>query len=205
MATGQADRPDHPRPDHSRVTVRLLSQVLTAAAILAAVAGAMVFMIGRSPSSGIEVSLQPAAFRSPVALQVYVTGAVKDPDVYTLEEGDRLGQLVESAGGATDDADLEAVNLAALLRDEDHWHIPRIGEAPKVTTALAANLLGKIDVNSATSAQLEELPGVGEVKARSIIQFRETNGPFASVDDLLAVGGIGPATLDAIRDLVDIR
>ena len=161
-------------------------------------------MIGRSPSL-IEVSLQPAAFRSPVALQVYVTGAVKDPGVYALEDGDRLGQLVESAGGATGDADLEAVNLAALLRDEDHWHIPRIGEAPKVTTTFAANLLGKIDVNSATSVQLEELPGIGEVKARSIIQYRDTNGPFASVDELLAVRGIGPATLDAIRDLVDTR
>ncbi|MCH8184908.1 MAG: ComEA family DNA-binding protein [Chloroflexi bacterium] len=200
MATGQADRPDHPR-----MTVRLLSQVLTAAAILAAVAGAIVFMIGRSPSSGIEVSLQPAASRSPVALQAYVTGAVNDPGVYTLEDGDRLGQLVEAAGGATSDADLEAINLAALLRDEDHWHIPRIGEVPKVTTAGAANPLGKIDVNSATSVQLEELPGIGEVKARSIIQYRESNGPFASVDELLAVRGIGPATLDAIRDLVDTR
>jgi competence protein ComEA len=187
------------------MTVRLLSQVLTAAAILAAVAGAIIFMIGRSPSSGIEVSLRPAASRSPVALQVYVTGAVKDPGVYTLEDGDRLGQVVEAAGGATDDADLEAINLAALLRDEDHWHIPRIGEIPKATTARAANPLGKIDVNSATSVQLEELPGIGEVKARSIIQYRETNGPFASVDGLLAVGGIGPATLDAIRDLVDTR
>ncbi len=187
------------------MTVRLLSQVVTAAAILAAVAGAIVFMIGRSPSSGIEVFLQPPASRSPVALQVYVTGAVKDPGVYPLEDGDRLGQLVEAAGGATDDADLEAINLAALLRDEDHWHIPRIGEAPIVTTAGAANRLGRIDVNSATSVQLEGLPGIGEVKARSIIQYRETNGPFASVDDLLAVGGIGPATLDAIRDLVDTR
>ena len=151
------------------------------------------------------MSLQPAASQSPVALQVYVTGAVKDPGVYALEGGGRLVQLVESAGGATDDADLEAINLAALLRDQDHWHIPRIGEAPKVTTAGAANPLGKIDVNSATSAQLEELPGVGDVKARSIIQYREANGPFASVDDLLAVRGIGPAILDAIRDLVDTR
>ena len=200
MATGQTDRPDHPR-----ITVRLLSQALTAAAILAAVAGAIVFMISRSPSSGIEVSLQPAASRSPVALQVYVTGAVKDPRVYTLEDGDRLGQLVEAAGGATDDADLEAINLAALLRDEDHWHIPRIGEAPKVTTAGAANPLGKIDVNSATALQLEELPKIGEAKARSIIRYREINGPFASVDELLAVEDIGPATLDAIRDLVDTR
>ena len=149
--------------------------------------------------------LQPPASRSPVALQVYVTGAVKDPGVYTLEDGDRLGQLVEAAGGAADDADLEAINLAALLRDEDHWHIPRIGEAPKVSTAGAANPVGRIDVNSATPVQLEGLPGIGEVKARSIIQYRETNGPFASVDDLLAVGGIGPATLDAIRDLVDTR
>ena len=200
MATGQTDRPDRPR-----VTVRLLSQVLTAAAILAAVAGAIAFMIGRSPSSGIEVSFQPAASRSPAALQVYVTGAVKDPGVYTLEDGDRLGKLVEAAGGTADDADLDAINLAGLLRDEDHWHIPRVSEAPKVTTAGVANPVGRIDVNSATSVQLEELPGIGQVKARSIIQYRETNGPFASVDDLLAVGGIGPATLDAIRDLVDTR
>ena len=64
---------------------------------------------------------------------------------------------------------------------------------------------GKIDVNSATAATLDTLPGIGEVKAQAIVTFRESNGPFATVDDLLLVSGIGPATLDSIRDLVDAR
>ena len=136
---------------------------------------------------------------------MYISGAVEYPGVYAIKEGGRLEQVVEVAGGATEDADLTAINLAARERDEDHWHIPAVGENSQPPSAQASTRPAKIDINSAEAELLKTLPGIGEVKAQSIIRHRETNGPFASVEDLLDVSGIGPATLDAIQDLVEVR
>ena len=110
-----------------------------------------------------------------------------------------------TAGGATQDADLTAINLAVRVKDQDHWHIPVHGESPILPTPPSATGPNVIDINSADVEQLKSLPGIGDVKAASIVRYRETNGPYASVEDLLAVRGIGPATLDAIRDLVEVR
>ena len=155
----------------------------------------------------IEVVLAPPA--TPAAateLRVYITGAVENPDVYVAEEGDWLGLLVEAAGGATVDADLDAVNLAARLQDEDHWHIPRLGESPTAAVGGSAPTgSGKIDVNSASSEELQSLRGIGESRASAIIRYRELNGPFATVDDLDDVDGIGGGTIDTIRDFVEAR
>ena len=200
MATGERDP--------SKFTIERLTQGIFALGMLAAIAGAIYFVVAwPEGAKGIEVVLPPPATPAPAAeLRVYITGAVKNPDVYVAEEGDWLGLLVEAAGGATEDADIEAVNLAARLQDEDHWHIPRLGEAPPAAAGSASQTRpGTVDVNSASSEELESLPGIGEVKASSIIRYRQLNGPFPSVDDLLAVQGIGPATLDTIRDLVDAR
>ena len=87
----------------------------------------------------------------------------------------------------------------------DHWHIPRLGEAPPLLQPDLAGVPGLLDINSADVEQLKSLPGIGDVKANSIVRYRETNGPYSSVEDLLAIQGIGPATLAAIRDLVEVR
>ena len=196
MAVGE----ENPR----QVTAKLLSQMVLIAAMLAAVAGAVFLLIrGVSPGGAFEVVLPTAV---PAAeLKVYVSGAIRNPGVYAAEEGDRLDQLIEAAGGPNEDADLAVVNLAVRVKDEDHWYIPRVGEAPQASVAQATRPSGKIDLNSATLDELESLPGIGEVKAQAIIRYREANGPFPSVEDLLDVRGIGPATLEAIRDLVDAR
>ena len=125
--------------------------------------------------------------------------------MYTANEGSRLEELIEAAGGPTEDADLTAINLALRVSDEDHWHIPRVGEPARNTAAQVSTQSKRIDVNSADETLLITLPGIGEVKAQAIIRHREANGPFASPEDLLAVRGIGPATLEAILDLVDTR
>ncbi len=191
--------------DSSRLPVGRLAQGIFALAILAAIAGAVYFFAARPAGpEGIEVTLAPP--ETPAELRVYITGAVRNPDVYVAKEGDWLGLLVEAAGGATEDADIEAVNLAARLRDEDHWHIPRLGEAPTGATGSSELTRSrKIDLNSASLEELKSLRGIGDTRASSIIRYRELHGPFSTVDDLDAITGIGAGTIDTIRDLVEAR
>jgi competence protein ComEA len=122
-----------------------------------------------------------------------------------VEQGSRLDQVVQAAGGATEDADLAAVNLAARVGDEDHWHVPRQGEEAQPQQASSSATSQKIDLNQADPELLKSLPGIGDVKAQAIISYRQANGPFPNVDALLGVPGIGAATLDGIRDLVEVR
>ncbi len=193
--------------------MKLVSQAILVVAAIAAATGGL-YLVLRDSTSGapIEISLPTATAAPPIEIRVYITGAVNEPGVYPADEGDRLAQLIEAAGGATGEADLTAVNLAVRLRDEQHWHIPEQGEAAQAPPVLAQGpstqggvAPDKIDLNSADAKLLETLPGIGEVKAQAIIGYRQDNGPFSGVDDLLAVGGIGPATLEDVRDLVEVR
>ena len=162
---------------------------------------------GAGPS--IEIVLPTPAPPQAVetaGIKVYVTGAVVMPGVYSLREGARLHELVEAASGAKSDADLDAVNLAARVEDEDHWRIPARGEASTAQSAAPQRASqGRIDLNSATAEQLRGLPNIGEARAQAIVSFREARGRYATVDDLLLVSGIGPETLAAVRNLVEAR
>ena len=175
-------------------------------AVVAAVAGG-VFLILRASTSGggVEIVLPTATAVPVVSLKVYITGAVRAPGVYEVKPGSRLEQVVDAAGGETEDADLEAVNLATRVNDGDHWHIPKVGEAVQPPAAKAPPDSDKIDLNSATAVELMELHGIGEIIAQRIVDYREANGPFPSVEDLLNVKGIGPTILDNNRDLVEVR
>ena len=180
-------------------------------AVAASLAGAA-FLTWRATSvdtAPIELLLPTPAPPSAVEtaeIKVYVTGAVVMPGVYSLRKGARLHELVEAASGARSDADLDAINLAARVQDEDHWRIPARGEPPPAqSAAFQAASQGRIDLNSATLEQLRSLPNIGEVRAQAIVAFREASGPFAAVDDLLLVSGIGPETLASLRDLVEAR
>ena len=187
-----------------RIPTNLISQIVLVVATLAAVAGGLVLLVRDSSSGGgIEIVL-PIATSAPQA-RVYLSGAVQNPGVYAVEEGDRLVQVIEAAGGTTQDADLGAVNLALRVKDEDHWHIPRMGEVSQAAPAQGIGLAGKVNINTADLQQLISLPGIGEVKAQAIISYREASGPFSNVEDLLAISGIGPVTLNGIRDLVEVR
>ena len=177
-------------------------------AVAAALVGAA-FLTWRATAGegvAIEFVLPTPAPPSVAEIKVYVTGAVVMPGVYSLREGARLHELVEAASGVRADADLDAINLAARVKDEDHWRIPARGEAAAaLSTVSQAVSPGRIDLNSATVQQLQTLPNIGEVRARAIVSFREARGPFASVEDLIQVSGIGPETLAAVRDLVEAR
>ena len=183
--------------------MKLASQAVFAVAAAAAVAGVLYLLVSAStPSDGMEIALPTPA---PSDIQVYVTGAVRGPGVYTVGADARLATAVEAAGGVTDEADLYAVNLAARLVDEAHWHIPTRGEAAAPAQQAGESAGGRIDINSASVDSLVSLPQIGNVRAAAIVAYREANGPFASAEDLMNVTGIGPATLEAIRDLIETR
>ena len=158
----------------------------------------------------------------PLRIAVHVVGAVQQPGVYHLAVGSRGDDAVRSAGGATSQADLKRVNLAAVLVDGQQLWIPRIGEripqntlpimSPNAVSGAGAppnavpstGVPALVDINQATVADLDRLPGIGPSTARAIVDHRTRNGPFASVDDLLAVRGIGPAKLAELRALVRV-
>lgn len=141
---------------------------------------------------------------------VHVAGAVVAPKVVTLPADARVADAVAAAGGLAADADGGAVNLAEPLRDGVQVFVPRLGEvaAGGVRGGAAAGTgeqpAEPVDLNQATAAELDALPGVGPATAAAIVEHRTRNGPFTSVDDLDAVPGIGTTRLERLRDLVTV-
>ncbi|HJV04553.1 MAG TPA: ComEA family DNA-binding protein [Actinomycetota bacterium] len=178
---------------------------------LALVGGAGLWYV-RSLPQPVEVRAGPVAAvpsPSPATLFVHVAGWVRRPGVYELREGDRVIDAIERAGGPKKGADLGGLNLAALLVDAQQVLVPRAAPAgvPAGTVPPAGESPGAptlVNVNVATAEELETLPGIGEVLAAAIIQYREEHGPFTSVDQLVEVSGIGEVTLEEIRDLVTV-
>lgn len=158
-------------------------------------------------------------------ITVYVSGEVVKPGVYVLLATSRIIDALQAAGGPTSAADLVVVNLAAPLVDATQVFIPRIGSTPRATLPRphaginlpttgtsggvsvgsgVTSATGIVDINSASLADLDALPGVGPSTAQAIIDYRIANGPYVSVDDLLNVRGIGPSKLAAMRARVRV-
>lgn len=132
-------------------------------------------------------------------LVVHVAGAVRRPGVYRMPAGSRVDDAVSRAGGASAEALLEAVNLAARLADGQQVVVPeRLAGGGTPAGGLAAES-GPISLGTATVEQLEEIDGIGPVTATAIVEFRDEHGGLASVDQLDQVSGIGPATMDSLR------
>ncbi len=190
---------------------RLVNLVVIVAAIAAAAGGMALFL--RDGDSGEPVRIVPPqavsseAGRAETEFKAYVTGAVRQPGLYAIEEGDRLADLIDLAGGITEEADLRVVNLAVRVEDQDHWIVPKVGEPTLVPSSAVSvdRTSGKVDINSADAELLETLPRIGKTRAEAIILHREEHGPFKQVDDIIAVPGIGSATLEGLRDLVVVR
>lgn len=163
----------------------------------------------------VRASERPAAVSTPAAaspeaarILVDVAGWVRKPGVYEFDEGDRIIDAIEAAGGARSGAALDSLNLAAPLVDGTQVLVPREatggGGAAPPGVAAPPGAPGLINVNTASATELEALPGIGEVIAQRIVDYRTQNGPFASVDQLDDVSGIGEAILAEIRDLVSV-
>src|SRR5918999_2589475 len=134
---------------------------------------------------------------------VHVAGAVRQPGLYELKEGERIADAIARAGGATAKADTAAVNLAAPLADGMQVLIPSrvagaAGSAAAGPAAGGAATGARVSLSSATAEQLDELPGIGPVTAQKIVDYRAKNGGFRSVDDLDAIPGIGPARVEQL-------
>lgn len=136
-----------------------------------------------------------------VVIIVHILGAVTNPGLYELHEGDRAIDAVAAAGGFTDVADQGQLNLARFVVDAEQIYVPAIGEVP---AASLGGVAGKTNLNTADEAALDLLPRVGPAMAARIISWREANGRFSVIEDLMNVSGIGEKTFDALRDLVTV-
>ena len=148
---------------------------------------------------------------------VHVTGAVSRPGVVTLPPGSRVTDAINAVGGASAEADTQQLNLARVLTDGEQIRVPRIGEvlpdpAPQTGGDAASGARtapgksggggasGMVNINTASASELEKLPGIGPALAQRIVEHRDSHGPFASVDALTDVPGIGKAKLEGLRE-----
>ncbi len=216
---------------------------LLAAALLAIAAWMVVRADGANPSGAVQI-IPPAASAMadatpPVAtgalataktgadaqpiLEVYITGAVVNPGVYAVRPDQRVDDVLELAGGPTDAADLERVNLAAHVTDAAHYRIPAAGERVEpagpgttsvgpvtawagvdTTAVVAGDCTQPIDINTATATCLQTLPGIGPGRADAIIAHRQETGPFGTPDGITAVPGIGDGIHARIASLITV-
>ncbi|MGD2165846.1 MAG: helix-hairpin-helix domain-containing protein [Anaerolineae bacterium] len=181
--------------------------------VLGLITGGMVVyfsMNARQPASPIVISTPlptstPLPSPTPAPIRVYVSGAVHEPAVCELPRGSIVQDAIEAAGGEALGADLASVNLAMELEDQQHVHVPRQGEAdppPVISGGGSDGEGGRVNINTATAGELETLPGVGEVTAQRIIEYREANGPFETIEEIQDVSGIGVKTFEGLRDVV---
>ncbi|MCD8327379.1 MAG: helix-hairpin-helix domain-containing protein [Lachnospiraceae bacterium] len=141
---------------------------------------------------------------------VFVCGEVVSPGVYYFAEGARKVDAVEAAGGFTEAANQNYVNLAELLTDEMQLYIPAVGEelsesAQEAATETQAAHAGQINLNTASLEELCTLNGIGESKASAILSYREEHGGFDSIEELTQVSGIGESTLEKIKDKIYVE
>jgi competence protein ComEA len=174
----------------------------------------LLFLASRPPR-GEAIRLLPAP--SPVALRVHVTGAVNNPGVYDLPASSRVGDAIEAAGGWSQDANEVALNLAKELQDGDQVRVPTVLEGeddsiPQNDPSRFSSIEDPatipdqiVNINTASSEELQTLPGIGPVTAEKIIAYRLENGDFEKIEDIQKVYGIGPAKYEAIKDLITIE
>lgn len=177
--------------------------------VAAILGGVILFQVRRSSPQPILLSTatplpSPEATPTPRPLRVYVSGAVQQPDVYTLPPDSIVKDALLAAGGPAGDADLDRINLASPVADGQHVYVPHLDEEnPPVAPPSGQRLSGgKVNINAADAAALESLPGIGPTLAQRILDYRQANGPFGQIEDIVQVSGIGPATFEKMRDLI---
>lgn len=190
-----------------------------AAIIAGTLAGVLIFaiaMIWRG-AKGETIVLQVQPVDDPNIVRVYVGGEVVSPGLYTLARGSRVAEAIQAAGGATGAGDAAGFSMAAVVEDADQIIVPArrgvatpptsppvSGGSPVATVEPAGRVTTTININTASATELESLPGVGPALATRIIQYREQNGPFRTVDELAIVSGISERMVNEMRDLISV-
>ncbi len=149
----------------------------------------------------------------PRTIYADIKGEVNKPGVYELIFGERVKDAVVKAGGFTENADEKQVNLALKVTDEMIIYIPKIGEEPpnstitpqETTATNGGTSKNKLNLNTSSSQELTELPGIGPAKAEAIVEYRETNKQFKTIDDLKEISGIGEKTFEKLKDLITVQ
>ena len=193
--------------------VWLVSGVLLGAIV--AVAG--MTLMERTQPAAIEIlpaepSPTPVPSATPGPLHVYITGAVSNPAVYELPAGSIVADVVDAAGNFGDEAAKELINLALPLSDGMHIHVPErieveleVVSTPPVVSAAREITGAAVNINSAGVQDLETLPGVGPATAQNIVDYREANGPFTRIEEIMDVSGVGPAKFEQMKELITVE
>ena len=172
-----------------------------------------VFADGQNSQAAAEQEQQP---QQPQTIMFYITGEVNNPAVYELPHDSRVIDAIDAAGGATEYAAIDTINLSLRISDEDHIIIPKIGDETSMVsnfiisgsrsseTGSSGTAPGLININTATSAELQTLSGVGPVTAQRLIDFREANGRFNAITDIMKVSGIGERTFESLKPHITV-
>lgn len=196
-------------PPRARRRLGVGAAIVVALAALAVTVGIGILRGATAPVDEVPlaVSTTGSAVRA-AALFVHVSGAVRAPGLYRLDDGARVMDGIAAAGGFADGAAKDAVNLARPLSDGEQLVVPVLGAEPPAEGGPAAGGAAagdsRVNLNTADAAALDTLPRIGPALAARIVAWRDQNGRFTSVDDLLAVPGIGEKMLESLRDLVTV-
>lgn len=168
---------------------------------LVAVAFSVFLFLTTRGSAVAQESPRPVMSVSPIAptILVHVAGKVKSPDVYPLLKGARVVDAIKAAGGALKGVDTSELNLARVLVDGEQIYVGYVPKVSSTNSKSAKKFSGIININRATKAEFDSLTGIGPVIATRIINYRNQNGPFLALEDLLKVSGVGSKTLEKIR------
>jgi competence protein ComEA len=178
--------------------------------VLFGLLGSGAVVLASSQPRGTPIQLRPPP--TPVPIRVHVTGAVQQPGVYDLAVDSRVEDLIAISGGFTADADQDSLNLAAQLQDGAQVNVPtqKVSVVSQSTHATQtpdnqhSTPTFPININTASSEELESLPGIGPVTAGKIIEYRQNEDGFSSIEEIQKVSGIGPATYEKLRDLIAV-
>lgn len=140
---------------------------------------------------------------------VDVKGAVHKPGVYKASTGERVVDVIDRAGGITEDANAGAINFAMRVEDEMVLYVPVVGEESEGVNEISLQSSGgndgKVNINKASTTELETLPGIGPAKAQAIIEYRETNGPYKSIEDIMSISGFGEKTFEKLKESITVK
>lgn len=154
------------------------------------------------PSMALDVSAATVAEEMEL-IYIHICGHVKSPEVYKVKKGSRLFEVVEKAGGLSADASESSVNMARVVQDGEKIYVSSIEEA-QVMKSSGGQDTGAVSINDADEVRLMTLPGIGQSKARAIIQYREEHGMFEKIEDIMLVGGIKEAMYDKIKEYISL-